>query len=104
MTSSHERALAAFRAERSKFEAGKSTLFNLCQVAKDLRTVELQMSTSSAQRIASHQRHVTVLQGLKNETDKRIEKGVVAPLDGKLVAQELKEAEADLVRAKGETN
>ena len=99
-TSSHERALAALRAERLKLEAGKSTLFNVCQVARDLRTVELQMGTNSTQRLAAHQRHIAMLQNLKDETDRRIETGVVAPLEGKLVAQQLKEAEADLLRAK----
>src|ERR1044072_4213383 len=70
LASSHERALAALRAERRKLEAGKSTLFNVCQVAKDLRTVELQMGTNSTQRLAALQRHVAMLQNLKDETDR----------------------------------
>jgi len=94
-----ERAVAAFRAEQTKFAAGKSTLFNVCQVAKDLRAVELQASANTAERIAAHKRHVAVVQELKDQTDKRIETGVIAPLDGKLVAQELKEAKAELLRA-----
>src|SRR5580765_7928647 len=61
-TPAYERAVVALSAEQRKLEAGRSTLFNVCQVAKDLRTVELQMSTSSAQRIAAHKRHVAVVQ------------------------------------------
>ena len=103
-TQSYERAVAALNAEQQKYQAGKSTLFNVCQVAKDLRRIELQMSSSSTQRMAAHQRHVVLLQGLKRATDERIGKGLVAPPDGKLVAQELNEAEAELRRAKGGTN
>jgi len=98
-TSAQQRAIAALRSEQIKLEAGKSTLFNVCQVSKDLRTVELQTSANSEQRIAAHKRHVAALRELKNQTDKRIEAGVVAPLDGKLVTQELKEAEVELLRA-----
>jgi hypothetical protein len=63
-----------------------------------LRTVELQTSANSAQRVAAHKRHVAMIRELKAETDQRIEKGVIAPLESKLVAQELKEAEAELLR------
>jgi outer membrane protein TolC len=94
-----ERAVAALRAEETKLEAGKSTLFNVCQVAKDLRAVELQASANTAERIAAHKRHIAMVRDLKDRTDKRIEKGVVASLEGKLVSQELKEAEAELQRA-----
>lgn len=87
------------RAEQTKHEAGKSTLFNVCQVAKDLRNVEVQTSTNAEQRITAHQRHVSLIRQLKNETDKRIEAGTVAPLEGKLAAQELKEAESELLSA-----
>ena len=95
-----ERAVAALRAEQTKLAAGKSTLFNVCRVAKDLRSAELQASANTAQRVAAHKRHVVAIRDLKDQTDKRIEKGVVASLDGKLVAQQLKEAEAELARAR----
>jgi hypothetical protein len=94
-----ERAVAALRSEQTKYAAGRSTLFNVCRVAKDLRTVELQMSASSAQRIAAHKRHVAATRILKDKIDKRIEKGVLAPLEMKIIAEELKEAEAQLKRA-----
>jgi hypothetical protein len=98
-TQSVERAVAALRDEQTKLAAGKSTLFNVCQVAKDLRGAELQISPNGEQRIAAHKRHIAVVRDLKDQTDKRIEKGVVTSLDGKLIAQELKEAEAELQRA-----
>jgi hypothetical protein len=101
----HERSLAALRAdlhvEQTKLAAGKSTLFQVCRVAKDLRTVELQTSADSAQRLAAHKRHVELIRALKDETDRRIENGVVGSVDGKFMAQELSEAEADLLRAQG---
>lgn len=103
-TASHGRAVAALKAEEQKLDAGKSTLFNVCQVAKNLRTVDLQISTNSTQRIAAHQRHVALIKRLKDQTDKRIETGTLAPLEGKLIAEELKRAEAELVHAKGGTN
>jgi outer membrane protein TolC len=98
-TESVARAVAALRAEENKLGAGKSTLFNVCQIAKDLRNAELQASANSAQRIAAHNRYVAVIRDLKDQTDKRIEKGVVASLDGKLIAQQLKEAEEESSRA-----
>jgi hypothetical protein len=94
----HELAVTALRSERVKLEVGKSTLFNVCQVAKQLRTVELQTSTNTAQRVAAHKRHVAVIRDLKDQTDKRIEKGLVASVEGKLLAQELKQAEGELLR------
>jgi hypothetical protein len=98
----HERVLGALRAElrveQTKLAAGKSTLFQVCSVSKDLRTVELQTSADSAQRMAAHKRHVGLIRALKEETDRRIENGVSSPLDGKFMAQELKEAEAELLR------
>lgn len=100
----HERAIAALRVElrveQTKFAAGKSTLFQVCQVSKNLRTADLQMSANGRQRVAAHQRHVGLIQALKDETDRRIENGVIGPLDGKFIAQELKEAEAELLRAR----
>ena len=99
-TQSVERAVAALHAEQTKLAAGKSTLFNVCQIAKDLRGAELQTSANGEQRIAAHKRHIAVIRDLKEQIDKRIEKGVVASLDGKLVSQELKEAEAELQRAR----
>ena len=98
-TSAQERAVAALRAERVKFDGGKSSLFNVCKAAKDLRNSELETSANAPQRIAAHKRHVAVLRELKVHTEKGIEKGVLAPLDGKLVAQQFKEAEAELLRA-----
>jgi len=74
-------------------------VLNVCVVAKDLRTVELRTSANAAQRISAHKRHVAVLRELNDQTDKRIEKRIVAPLDGKLIAEELKEAESQLARA-----
>jgi outer membrane protein TolC len=97
-----ERAVAALRAEQTKLDAGKSTLFNVCQVAKELRRAEVQASANRAGRVAAHKRHVAAIRDLKDQTDKRIEKGVVASLDGKLIAQQLKEAEAELARAQNE--
>ena len=97
-----ERAVAVLRAEQTKLAAGRSTLFNVCQVAKDLHRAELQASANPAQRVAAHKRHVAAIRALKDQTDKRIEKGVVASLDGKLMAQQLKEAETELARAQNE--
>ena len=99
-TPARERAFAALRAEQTKHDAGKSTLYNLCQVAKDLRNVEVQTSANAEQRIAAHQRYVTLIRQLKDETDRRIEIGTIAPLEGKLAAQLLKEAETELLRAR----
>ena len=101
LTRAHKVALAALRAERDKLALGKSTLFNVCEVAKQFRDAELRMSTSAPQRIAAHTRHVALLKELKNETARRVETGVVAPLELKLVTQELQQAEAALLRAKG---
>jgi hypothetical protein len=99
-TPARESALAALRAELTKHNAGKSTLYNVCQVAKDLCSVEVQISANAEQRIAAHQRHVTLIRQLKDETDRRIETGIIAPLEGKLAAHVLKEAETELLRAR----
>jgi len=98
-TPARQRALAALLAEDKKYNAGKSTLFDLCRVAKELRTVEVQTSANAAQRIAAHERYVSLIRQLKDQTDRRVESGILAPLDGKLAAQLLKEAEAELLRA-----
>lgn len=94
-TRARERARAALRAEDTKYNAGKSTLFDLCRVAKELRNVEVQTSATAEQRIAAHQRYRTFIRQLKDDTDRRIETGTIAPLDGKLAAQLLKEAETE---------
>ena len=94
-TRARQRAQAALRAEQSKHAAGKSTLYNVCQVAKDLRNVEVQTSATAEQRIAAYQRYMTFLRQLKDDTDRRIETGTIAPLEGKLAAQLLKEAETE---------
>jgi hypothetical protein len=98
-TPAQERAVAALRAENVKLHAGKSTLYNVCQVSKDLRNVELQMSANVPQRVAAHQRHVALIRQLKDDTDRRVETGIIAPLEGKLAAHLLKEAETELLRA-----
>ena len=98
-TKVHEHALAALRVERDKLAAGKSTLFAVCGVAKQVRDAELRMSTTAPQRMAAHNRHVSVLKELKSETERRVETGVVAPLELKLVTQELEQADNELVRS-----
>ena len=96
-TLARQRARAALRAELMKHDEGKSALFNVFQVAKDLRSVE--QGTNQEQRIRAHMRYVALVSELKNETDKGIEKGIIAPLEGKLAAQELKEARIELMDA-----
>jgi hypothetical protein len=86
-----QRARAALGAELMKHEEGKSTLPNVFQAAKDLRTVEEQLGTNWEQRVQAHMRYVGLVQELKKETDSKI-----APPEGKLVAQELTTARSEL--------
>ena len=71
----------------------------MCQVAKDVRALELQSSANAEQRVAAHKRHVALVRELKDQTEKRIEKGVLGPLESKIVGKELKDAEDELLRA-----
>jgi len=95
ISESHEEKLRALQAERLKFKAGKSTLFVLHQLAKDVRDLELQISSTSTQRVATLVRYAAVLRELEGDT--------VTALDRVQTLNWSEDAEADLLRAKVDT-
>lgn len=91
---SYEQALAALQSERRKLKAGKSTVFTVYQVAKDLRDTDLQMASTVTQQIAALARYGALLRELKEHA--------VSELDRVMARKLIEDAEADLLRAKGD--
>ena len=92
ITEAYEQTLSALRSERRKFKAGKCTLFEVCQVAKDLRDADLGMTSTATQQIAALARYEALLHEL--------EELAVSELDRMMARRSLEDAEADLLRAK----
>jgi len=67
ITESHEERISALQSERRKLKTGKSTLIVVHQCAKDVRDVELQMSSTPTQRVAALARYGALVRELEDE-------------------------------------
>jgi len=88
----HEAVLDTLHAERTNLKLGKSTLFNVIGLAKDLRDVELKIATRPVERIAAFNRFRSLVRDLEAD--------VKTPLDRKMLDAEKAKVEADLKVAK----
>ena len=84
--------MRALRAEQLKFKFGKSTLMVLKQLAKEVRDLELQMSSTAAERVAVHVRFGFFARDLENQATTELERV--------MTRQWREEADSDLLRAK----
>ncbi len=92
ITELHEERLSALQAERRKLKAGKSQLFDLHQLAKELRDVELSMANTATQRVAALARYSVLVREFEDEAN--------AILDKALTRRWCAEADSVLLRAK----
>jgi hypothetical protein len=90
----HEAVLDAVQAERARLKSGKSSLFDVIALARDLRDVELRIATRPVERIAAFNRFRSLVRDL--EADVR------TALDRKMLDWEKAKVEADLTVAKRE--
>jgi hypothetical protein len=88
----HEAVLDTMHAERANLKLGKSTLFNVIGLAKDLRDVELKIAARPIERIAAFNRFRSLVRDLEAD--------VKTPLDRKMLNWEKAKVEADLKIAK----
>jgi hypothetical protein len=100
LVAAHEWALGALRNERRKLRAGKSTWFEVQRLAADLRDVELQMSDSPNQRIASLARYANELRELEEDASSQVKSGTVATVNADEVRQWRIAAETELRHSK----
>src|SRR6266496_6236673 len=67
ITESHQERISALQSERRKLKVGRSTLIVVYQCAKDVRDVELQMSSTPTQRVAALARYGALMRELEDE-------------------------------------
>jgi hypothetical protein len=75
LTESHAQALEALRAERRKLKEGRSTVFLVLGAIKQLRDVEVQMSSTTEQLIAALARYSALLRYLEEEVSGTVTSG-----------------------------
>lgn len=100
LIAAHEWTLNALRNERRKLRAGKSTWFEVQRLAADLRDVELQMSDSPNQRIASLARYANELRELEEDATSQVKSGTLATANADEVRQWRIAAETELRHSK----
>lgn len=92
LNEAHEERLNALRAERLKVRAGKSTLFQVRSIAREVRDVELKMSKTLEQEVATLARYRACALDF--------EEGAMTPIDRRMLSHWREEADSDLNRVK----